>query len=305
MMYEERARLYQKSVETFLPAYLPVAGETPEKLEEAMAYSLLAGGKRIRPLLSLAVADLLADGASEQKAVETYAAAVEMVHTYSLIHDDLPSMDNDVLRRGKPTSHVVYGEAMAILAGDALLTRAFELAGEAAGLTDEPSAAADRVVKAWGHLASFAGSSGMIGGQVLDLEGEGQALALDALRTMQEKKTGALLKAAVLGAAELLAAPLAVKEILADYALGIGRAFQIRDDILDASSSAEELGKTPGKDQANQKATYVTIVGMEEAESYLQEASQKALTACGRLTNLGYNADFLSWFAGYLSGRRN
>lgn len=305
MMYDDQFRAYTKQVDEFLPGYLPDAESLPGRLHEAMSYSLLADGKRIRPVLSLATAELLKPGAAEEKAVQTYAAAVEMVHTYSLIHDDLPSMDDDVLRRGKPTSHVVFGEALAILAGDALLTRAFELAQEAAAAGDGSEGQASAILACWGQLARFAGASGMIGGQVLDMEAEDRKVDLEYLRKMQEGKTSALLQAAVLGAAELMGASLAVKNILSEYALAIGLAFQIRDDILDATATADEIGKTPGKDQVNHKSTYVTLLGLEQAEEHLGISSRQALTACGKLTNMGYDADFLAWLAGHLSGRRN
>jgi len=303
MPYDILMQSYRNRIETFLPGCLPAPDSTPERLREAMAYSLLAGGKRVRPVLALAVADLLREGASQSKAVLRYAAAVEMIHTYSLIHDDLPAMDDDVLRRGKPTNHVVFGEALAILAGDALLTRAFELAAKADEDSAENISDASNRLEAWLLLANLAGSAGMIGGQVLDLAAEGRQVSVEHLRKLQALKTGALLQAPVLGVAALLDAPPAASEALRAYSLQLGLAFQIRDDILDTEATSAELGKTPGKDEVNQKATYVTLLGKIEAAQALAAASLAALQACEQLTALGYDSRFLAYFAEVLSGR--
>ncbi len=300
MSYETRMQSYVKTIESTLPEFLPPADQMPEQLRDAMHYSLMAGGKRIRPVLALATADLLQADASQSRSVQAYAAAVEMVHTYSLIHDDLPSMDDDVLRRGKPTNHVVYGEAVAILAGDALLSRAFELAGEA----NVGDFSAQAVLNAWLELARLAGPCGMIGGQVLDLAAEGQEVEETYLKKMQALKTGALLQAPVCGIARLFEAPESIVDALSEYALQVGLAFQIRDDILDSIATEGELGKTPGKDMINQKATYVTLLGKDEAEATLVQANRAALNACGKLAMQGYDADFLIYLAGHLSGRR-
>lgn len=296
MNYKETFEHYRKHFEEQLSGYLPHDENTPDLIREAMAYSLMAGGKRIRPILGLAAADLLEKGASERDDVAAYVTAVEMIHTYSLIHDDLPAMDNDSLRRGKATNHVVYGEAVAILAGDALLTRAFELMGECG----RPKAAQ---AEAWALLAHLAGSGGMIGGQVMDIVSEGRHIELESLKKLQSLKTGALFQAPICGVALLLEADRETSEALADFAMHLGRAFQIRDDILDATSSSEKMGKTVGKDEQNEKATYVTLLGLPEAKRCLEAADQGAAAALERLRARGYDCAFLEKLTEELSGR--
>jgi len=231
--------------------------ERPEELREAMRYSLLAGGKRLRPILCLAACELT--GGDSDKALPT-AVALEMIHTMSLIHDDLPSMDNDDLRRGRPTNHKVYGDALAILSGDALLTRAFEMVS-----LRSPGVPSERLVKVVGELSLVAGAPGLVGGQVADLECEGKDVDLETLEYIHIHKTGALLKASVVCGAIIGGAENNLLEALRTYSQAIGLAFQIIDDILDVTSSSEVLGKTAGKDLIADKTTYPKLLGIEES----------------------------------------
>jgi geranylgeranyl diphosphate synthase type II len=221
--------------------------ERPESLREAMRYSLLAGGKRLRPILCLAACELA--GGEVTLALPT-AVALEMIHTMSLIHDDLPAMDNDDLRRGRPTNHKVYGDAQAILAGDALLTRAFEMVA-----LRSPGVPAERLLQVVGELSLAAGAPGLVGGQVVDLESEGKDVDLATLEYIHLHKTGALLQACVLTGAMIAGAPEPLLQGLRTYSRGIGLAFQIIDDILDVTASSEVLGKTAGKDLTADKTT--------------------------------------------------
>ena len=231
--------------------------ERPEHLREAMRYSLLAGGKRLRPILCLAACELA--GGNSEDAIPT-AVALEMIHTMSLIHDDLPAMDDDDLRRGRPTNHKVYGEAVAILAGDALLTRAFEMVSlRSSGVAPE------RLLKVVGELSLVAGAPGLVGGQVVDLESEGKEVDLDTLEFIHLHKTGALLKACVICGALIGGAQEELLEALGVYARGIGLAFQIIDDILDVTPSREVLGKTAGNDLLADKTTDPKLLGLEES----------------------------------------
>jgi geranylgeranyl diphosphate synthase type II len=234
-----------------------LAPERPESLREAMRYSLLAGGKRLRPILCLAACEL---GDGDITLAMPTAVALEMIHTMSLIHDDLPAMDNDDLRRGRPTNHKVYGEANAILAGDALLTRAFEMVA-----LRSPGVPADRLLQVVGELSLAAGAPGLVGGQVVDLECEGKQVDLPTLEYIHLHKTGALLRACVVSGALIAGSPQDLLAALAIYARGIGLAFQIIDDILDVTASSEVLGKTAGKDLAADKTTYPKLLGLEES----------------------------------------
>lgn len=258
-------------------------------LQEAMEYSLLAGGKRIRPVLTLETCRLC--GGDPQTALP-FACAVEMVHTYSLIHDDLPAMDNDGLRRGRPTNHIVYGEATAILAGDALLTAAFEQLTKA----DLP---AGRIVEAVRCLSHAAGSAGMVGGQALDMAGEGRALDREELELLQSLKTGALISAAAeLGCIAAGGSPEQRARVRA-YARALGQAFQVRDDMLDVTSSAEELGKPVGSDQTNEKSTFVTALGLKGCAALVEKLTQQAVEAID-----GFAApEFHIWLARSLAKR--
>jgi len=267
---EERRRL----VDQALDAALPPDDAWPETIHRAVRYSLFAGGKRIRPALVLAAAEAV--GGSRQEALPL-ACAVEMVHTYSLIHDDLPAMDNDDLRRGRPTNHKVFGEAMAILAGDALLTRAFHLLAE---LPDNASGdVIRRRLAATAILGEACGTGGLVGGQVMDLESEGRSIPPAALERLHRAKTGALLSACVRGGAVLGGAGPRELERLSSYASAIGLVFQIVDDVLDVTASAEQLGKTAGKDLVAQKATYVSLHGLERARQMARELLAEALEA--------------------------
>ncbi|WP_320674817.1 geranylgeranyl diphosphate synthase CrtE [Prochlorococcus sp. MIT 1341] len=244
--------------------------EEPEELRKAMRYSLLAGGKRLRPILCLAACELA--GGDPQNAIPT-AVALEMIHTMSLIHDDLPSMDNDDLRRGRPTNHKVFGDAVAILAGDALLTRAFEMVS-----LRSPNVPASRLIKVVGELSLVAGAPGLVGGQVVDLKSEGKKVDLETLEFIHLHKTGALLNACVICGALISGAEDNLLHALRKYAKGIGLAFQIIDDILDVTASSEVLGKTAGKDLLADKTTYPKLLGLSEskkrAEALVSDAKE-------------------------------
>ena len=242
--------------------------ERPESLREAMRYSLLAGGKRLRPILCLAACELA--GGDAAQAMPT-AVALEMIHTMSLIHDDLPAMDDDDLRRGRPTNHKVYGEAVAILAGDALLTRAFEMVA-----LRSPGIQPERLLKVVGELSLVAGAPGLVGGQVVDLESEGQDVDLETLEFIHLHKTGAPLSACVITGAMIGGADDALIKALRTYARGIGLAFQIIDDILDITASSEVLGKTAGKDLVADKTTYPKLLGLEESRKRAADLVREA-----------------------------
>ena len=242
--------------------------ERPESLREAMRYSLLAGGKRLRPILCLAACELA--GGDAAQAMPT-AVALEMIHTMSLIHDDLPAMDDDDLRRGRPTNHKVYGEAVAILAGDALLTRAFEMVA-----LRSPGVPPERLLKVVGELSLVAGAPGLVGGQVVDLESEGKEVDLETLEYIHLHKTGALLSACVITGAMIGGADDELIAALRIYARGIGLAFQIIDDILDITASSEVLGKTAGKDLIADKTTYPKLLGLEESRKRAADLVQEA-----------------------------
>ena len=275
----------REEVDAALDRALPEESAWPATIHRAVRYSLFAGGKRIRPVLVLAAGEAVG-GADED--LLPLACAVEMVHTYSLVHDDLPAMDDDDLRRGKPTSHKVFGEAIAILAGDALLTRAFHLLAEAPPGLDE--ARLRRRLRAIEVLGEACGTTGLIGGQVMDLESEGRAIAGADLECLHRAKTGALLSACVRGGAILGGAGEEDLGRLSRYAAAIGLAFQVVDDVLDATGGAEELGKTAGKDEAARKATYVSIHGLARARALAGELRDEALHA---LTPLGPRAELL------------
>ena len=238
---------------------------------DAMNYSLLAGGKRLRPVLTLECCRLC--GGTDTQAL-SLACAVEMIHTYSLIHDDLPCMDDDDLRRGKPTNHMVYGEATAVLAGDGLLTAAFETALDAAAHLP-----AQRVVEAAQTLAGAAGAAGMVGGQVLDMAGEGRALALDEIEELQRLKTGSLIAAAAELGCIAAGGSEEQRAAVGTYAEKLGLAFQIRDDMLDVTATAEELGKPIGSDEESGKSTFVTLKGLEEGGRLVEKLTGEAEAA--------------------------
>jgi geranylgeranyl diphosphate synthase, type II len=258
-------------VEACLDGLLPGASEPPQVIHEAMRYSVFAGGKRLRPALTVATGEAYgADG----RALLPAACALEMIHTYSLIHDDLPAMDDDSLRRGRPTNHVVYGEAIAILAGDALLTRAFQTLSEIEGLD---AATQVRVIR---EVAQAAGTvRALIGGQVLDMRSEGRRVTGEELSDIHAAKTGALIRCAVRVGAVIGGAGEDDLDLLTEYGEKIGLAFQIADDLLDATATSEELGKTAGKDAAHQKATYVALYGFAEARRMAAQLCAEAVAA--------------------------
>jgi geranylgeranyl diphosphate synthase type II len=268
MTLREYMAAQQKTVEAALDRWVPAESANPETIHRAMRYSLFAGGKRIRPLLAIAAAETLSDA---PVGIEDAACALEMIHTYSLIHDDLPALDNDDLRRGRPTCHKVFGEAMAILAGDALLTLAFEVLAKLEGVS--PARRADLVAE----LATASGTvGGMIGGQVNDLEGEGKHPTAELLESIHRAKTGALLRASVRIGAIYAGADAAQLAALTEFGEHIGLAFQIVDDILDVEQSSEALGKTAGKDAAQHKITFPAVYGIEESR---RMAEQERLAA--------------------------
>lgn len=264
-----------------------------DSLKESMLYSLEAGGKRVRPMLLLAVLDEF--GVPLEKGLDA-ACALEYIHTYSLIHDDLPAMDNDDLRRGKPTNHIVYGEATAILAGDALLTEAFRLISSSNQYTDSQKVALITL------LSEAAGAAGMVGGQLMDMEAEGKLVELEHLQKIHALKTGALLRFSIEAGALLANVQLEEKKELMTYANALGILFQVQDDILDVTSDSASLGKTAGKDEAANKSTYPALLTLEgaiaERDRYHKEATV-ALTAIGKQDGL------LKSFADYISYREN
>ena len=259
-------------------------------LAEAMRYSLLAGGKRIRPVLVLKFCELC--GGDAELALPA-ACAVEMLHTYSLIHDDLPCMDDDDLRRGKPTNHIVYGECTATLAGDALQAEAFRLL-----LSSELPA--ERVVRMAAYLAEAAGLYGICGGQALDIDGEGKTLAGAEISEIHRYKTASLLRACALIGAAAAGASEDELDAAARYAESLGLAFQIRDDILDCTSDEESLGKTVGSDVERDKSTFVSLFGLDRCAELVREETEKAKKA---LSDCFGDAEFLTWLAGYLAER--
>lgn len=270
--------------EEYLASVLPEESLRQGEVVRAMRYSLASGGKRIRPVLALAACEALGGRAEDAL---PFAGAVEMIHTYSLIHDDLPCMDDDDLRRGRPSNHKVFGEATALLAGDALLTYAFESA--LASPLDN-----DKKAEALCVLAHHAGVAGMIGGQVLDMEGETRPLSEEELADMHAMKTGALIRAAVSMGCIASGGDALSLDAYADY---LGRAFQLKDDLLDATATTSVLGKPAGSDEKNDKSTFLRLYGMERTERLLEEATAKAIDA------LAGRSEFLKQLAIYLLKR--
>jgi farnesyl diphosphate synthase len=265
----------QRAVEEALQAWVPA--DSPAGLGDAMRYGVLDGGKRLRPLLVLAAAEAVH---GSREAAMRAAVAVELIHAYSLMHDDMPCMDNDVIRRGKPTVHVKFGEAQAMLAGDAMQALAFEV------LTPDQEGAIEPALQAklCGLLARSAGHAGMAGGQAIDLASIGIALDEQRLRDMHRRKTGALLQASVLMGAACGATEARAWQALSQYGAAIGLAFQVVDDILDVTGLSETLGKTAGKDEHHNKPTYVSLLGLERARAHaleLRDEAHRALAASG------------------------
>jgi geranylgeranyl diphosphate synthase, type II len=282
---QSRQTLIEENLERFVPVLYPV------RLYESMRYSLLAGGKRLRPVLCLAACELV--GGTANMAMPT-ACALEMIHTMSLIHDDLPSMDNDDYRRGIPTNHKVYGEAMAILAGDALLAYAFQV------IAQTEAVPAQRVLEVVRRLGLAASAMGLVGGQVVDIESEGKQISLETLQYIHEHKTGALLEISVVSGALLGGASSQQVELLSSYAHKVGLAFQIIDDVLDITATDEQLGKTAGKDLAQAKATYPSFWGVEASQAKAQQliAEAKAI-----LKPFGEKAVILEHLADFITQR--
>ena len=284
----------QAQTELLLERFLPSENQVPHTLHEAMRYVTLGGGKRLRPLLVLAASEL---GDADQNAVEQAMAAIEMVHVYSLVHDDMPAMDNDSLRRGKPTCHVKYDEATALLVGDALQTQAFDVLSRPTGLP------AEHQIAMLSTLAKASGSLGMAGGQAIDLANVGKAMNQAQLEQMHSLKTGALIRAAVvLGA---LACPdLDSDDVrtLDNYAAKLGLAFQIIDDVLDCEADTATLGKTAGKDSDNDKPTYVKLMGLQTARAYAETLTAEAAAL---LEPFGAKALRLNQLAQFVTARKN
>jgi len=293
----------RRDVDAAFERWVPAAGREPSFVWEAMRYSLLAGGKRLRPLLALAAAEAIAaregrDLAECRALALPAACALELIHTYSLVHDDLPAMDNDVLRRGRPTAHVVYGEGLAILVGDALLTEAFALLAQEPR-TDDP-AVASRKVHAIALIAAASGASGMVGGQAIDLRAasSNEVPDADALRDMHARKTGALIRASALAGAAMAGAPDDALRAVGGYGAQVGLAFQIVDDILDVEGASADLGKTAGKDAAAGKPTYPALYGIEASRRLAGECIDRATQALADARLGGHLPGLARWVVG-------
>ena len=283
-------------VDAALDIVLPKETDIPASVHKAMRYSVFAGGKRLRPILALAACQAVG---GETEAAIPAACAMEMIHTYSLIHDDLPAMDDDDFRRGNPTNHKVFGEAIAILAGDALLTGAFKLMSDPAFCASAPPAVKLSVIH---EIALCAGSLGMVGGQVADMESEGKPdIDMATVRYIHTHKTGALIKASVISGALLGGANEKQLDAITRYGKAVGLAFQIADDILDIVGTTEEIGKDAGSDQARGKATYPSIIGLDAAKLEADAMMTEALDA---LEIFGDKADPLREIAKYTIARR-
>ena len=288
-LWNERRELVEQQLVKELAQEPPL----DETLAAAMKYSLMAGGKRLRPILLMAAADAVGAKGTDYL---TAGCALEMIHTYSLIHDDLPAMDNDDYRRGKLTNHKVYGDGMAVLAGDALLTLAFEV------LTRQQYTDAATLLRVVKEISTAAGMNGMVGGQAIDLESEGKHIDMEPLRRMHMGKTGALFRAALRSGAILAGADEKKLAALTDYAEKFGLAFQITDDILDVVGDEKLIGKPVGSDVRNEKSTYVTLTSLEEAQKLAKETVDGAVAA---LQDFGPEADFLRQLVRYMLERKN
>ena len=280
MTVEATFARWRDRIESQLDASLPSPSDAPRGLHQAMRYAVLGGGKRMRPLLVYAGGRIFG---ADENALDAPAMAVELIHAYSLVHDDLPAMDDDALRRGRPTTHIAFDEATAILAGDALQTRAFGL------IADAPLPASLRVA-CLQTLAHASGAAGMCGGQALDIDATGHQPPLQALERMHALKTGALIRAAVRMGALCGQAPAADLATLDTVASALGLAFQVRDDILDVEASSEQLGKTAGKDEAQAKSTFPALLGMDGAKAHLRTLSEQMFDG---LAGYGEPADAL------------
>ena len=286
-------------VDSFLDGALPAGDVVPASLHSSIRYSVEAGGKRVRPVLAIAAAEAVAGADAKVPGLMAVASSLELIHTYSLIHDDLPAMDDDDFRRGKPTNHKVFGEAVAILAGDALLTYAFDLLTDPAHVGGMKPKTLLAVIR---EIALASGNMGMVGGQVADIESEGKEVDFATLEFIHTHKTGALIRASVRVGA--LAAGATDKELkaLTRYGVDVGLAFQIADDILDIEGSQEEIGKDVGSDLARGKKTYPAFVGLEESKLRAKELVGSAVSA---LDIFGPGAAALREIAGYIVSRKN
>lgn len=283
----------QQTIDRALEKLLPAANQRPDSIHQAMRHSVFAGGKRLRPILCMEAARMIAGKLPD--GIEDLGSALEMLHTYSLIHDDLPALDNDDLRRGKPTCHVVFGEAVAILAGDALQTRAYEVLAR----LKSPAEARVRIIE---EIARSTGTvDGMIGGQVKDLEAERQRPDAETLEYIHRSKTGALITASLVSGGIYAGGAHAEIQRLRDFGRCIGLAFQIVDDVLDVTQSSEQLGKTAGKDTASEKATYPALFGIDES---LRRADALITSGCNALDSFGLRASTLKELAHYLVQRK-
>ena len=280
---------YVEKIDAALESYLKPADNPQKKIYEAVAYSVFAGGKRLRPVLLLEACRVC--GGYEADAMP-FACAMEMIHTYSLIHDDLPAMDNDDLRRGRPTSHIKYGEATAILAGDALLNKAFETMAQSKS---------DNALNAISIIANSSGTEGMIGGQIVEMESEGKEIDIDTLRYLHSLKTGAIIRSSCVAGAVIGGGDNEAVKAMDEFATNLGIAFQIRDDILDVTGSEAELGKPIGSDKEQGKNTYVSLLGLEKSEKLVGEYSLRAKAA---LAPFGDKAEFLLALTDYLVDRK-
>src|SRR5689334_3891753 len=292
--YLEQKRM---EVDRYLETISPPATTSPSTLHESVRYSLMAGGKRIRPVLTIASAEALE--ATHPPGLMAVACSLELIHTYSLIHDDLPSMDNDDFRRGKPTNHKVYGEAMAILAGDALLTMAFDLISRPDLMKGCESGRQVRILQ---ELAFGSGNMGMVGGQVFDIQAEHKDIDLTALQNIHKHKTGMLIRAAVRMGAIAGGANDRQLDDMTGYAEDIGLAFQIADDVLNVTGTREELGKNPNTDAERGKKTYPTFHGVEGAKKLADDCVTSAVS---RLSSFGSPADPLREIARYITARKS
>lgn len=278
-----------------LKNYLPKNPSFQKTIYDAMEYSVMAGGKRLRPMMMYQAYKMF--GGEDKELIEPFMAAIEMIHTYSLVHDDLPAMDNDTYRRGRKTTHVVYGEDMGILAGDALLNFAYETAIKGASAVK----AAKNAINALAILSKKAGIMGMVGGQVVDVELTGKKLDEERLDFIFKLKTGALLEASLMVGAALAGADEKYIELMEQAGLNIGMAFQIQDDILDVTSTTEELGKPVHSDEKNDKTTYVSLYGLEKSHEDVEKYSKKALSI---MEELPYENQFLYTLIEKLINRR-
>ena len=292
-MFKDLWKRRAKLVEENLIVELRQTPILDEKLFAAMEYSLMSGGKRLRPVLLMAAADSV--GGDGEKFLSV-ASSIEMIHTYSLIHDDLPAMDDDDYRRGKLTNHKVFGEATAILAGDALLTLAFEV------MTRQKNVEPKILLEVVKEMSVAAGAAGMVGGQMIDLQSEGKKINLDTLKKMHLGKTGALFKAAIKSGAILAGADEKKLSALTNYAENFGLAFQITDDILDVIGDEKNLGKPVGSDEKNHKSTYVTLTSLDEAEKLAEKSVDDAVDS---LKNFGDEANFLRELVKFLIDRKS